>query len=107
MPAWGFGYLIFCGVLARGDWFVLIEGLPHLWLWRILFVVTGLTLYRASARLTATKLRWTISISDESHPFRVRRLVQLSPLPWSSPSFTSPSLAPAASSFLSSAGALR
>jgi hypothetical protein len=56
---WAFGYLAFSGVAARGDWFVLIDKLPYLWVWRILFVAAGLALYRASIQLAASELRWT------------------------------------------------
>jgi hypothetical protein len=55
---WAFGYLAFCGVVARADWFALIKGLPHLWLWRVLFIAAGLALYRASMQLAASELRW-------------------------------------------------
>jgi len=72
---WGFAYLIFCGVFARGDWFALIRGMPYLWLWRILFVAAGIVLYRGSVRLVASELRWIVSASDANRRFRVRRLV--------------------------------
>jgi hypothetical protein len=75
---WGVGYVIYSGVGARGDWFALIRGMPYLWLWRILFVVAGLALYRASILLVTSELRWIISADDENRHFRVRRLVLLS-----------------------------
>jgi hypothetical protein len=75
---WGFGYLIFCGVVARGDWFALIRGLSYLWLWQVLFVVIGIALYRGSMRLVASDLHWIISKSDVNWRFRVRRLILLS-----------------------------
>jgi hypothetical protein len=72
---WGFGYLIFCGVFARGDWFPLIRGMSYLWLWRILFVAVGIALYRGSVRLVASELRWIISTGETNWQIRVRRLV--------------------------------
>jgi len=75
---WGVGYIIFCGVVARGDWFALIHGLPYLWLWRVVLMVIGITLYRASMRLVAAELRWIVSRNEGSWPLRVRRVVFLS-----------------------------
>jgi hypothetical protein len=75
---WVFGYIIFSGVFARGDWFALIRGMLYLWLWRILFVGAGIVLYRGSMRLVASELRWIVSTSDTNWQFRVRRLVRTS-----------------------------
>ena len=75
---WGFGYLIFCGAAARGDWFALVRLAPNVWLWRILFVAVGLALYRGSIRLAASELHWIVPTSDSNWPTRVRRLVFIS-----------------------------
>ena len=72
---WGFGYLLFCGVVARGDWFALIRGAQYLLLWRSVFVVAGLGLYLACERLVAAELHWIVPASDANWRIRVRRLV--------------------------------
>jgi hypothetical protein len=75
---WAFGYLIFCGVVARGDWFALIREASPLWVWRVLFVIVGMVLYRLSMRLVAADLHWVISKEDPDGRFRLRRLILLS-----------------------------
>jgi len=75
---WGFGYLISCGVLARGDWFALIRGVTPVWLWRILFVAVGIVLYRGSMKLSAAELHRIVPASGTEWQFRVRRLVLIS-----------------------------
>ncbi len=75
---WGIGYVIFSGALARGDWFALIRDSSNLWIWRVLFVIVGIALYRASTRLVAAELHWIIPKSDPASRFRVRRLAWLS-----------------------------
>ena len=74
---WAFGYLIFCGVVAHGDWFALIRQASPLWVWRALFVVVGVFLYRFSSRVVAADLRWILAKDDESR-FRLRRIIFLS-----------------------------
>ena len=71
---WAFGYLIFCGVFGRGDWFALIRGLPYQWLWRSMFVVIGILLYRGCVTVSASELRWIVHPADGDSQFRVRRL---------------------------------
>jgi hypothetical protein len=66
---WAFAYLMFCGVVARGDWFALIRAAPNQWIWRIVFIALGFLLYRASINLLATELHWIDS------PSRARRLL--------------------------------
>jgi hypothetical protein len=75
---WGVGYIIFSGVVARGDWFALIQDLSYLWLWCLSFVVVGIGLYRASIRLVSAELRWIVSRNEGSWQLRVRRVVLLS-----------------------------
>ena len=75
---WAFGYLMFCGVVARGDWFALIREASPLWLWRSLFVVAGVFLYRLSIRLVASDWHWILSKDDPGSRFRLRRLILLS-----------------------------
>jgi hypothetical protein len=75
---WAFGYLIFCGVLGRGDWMALIEGTRFLWPGRFLFLGMGFVLYRASIRLAAKELRWFIPNLDSSAKQRVARLISIS-----------------------------
>lgn len=72
---WGFGYLLFCGIVARGDWFALIRGTKPLWLWRSVFVIAGLGLYLACEKLVAAELHWIVRGSDANWRTRVRRLV--------------------------------
>ena len=55
---WAFGYLMFCGVVGRGDWFALIPGLPNVWLGRIAFAVAGWLLYRWTIRLLGAGAGW-------------------------------------------------
>lgn len=75
---WAFGYLMFCGVAAHGDWFALIRDASHLGLWRVVFVLVGFVLYRFSMRLVASDFRWIISKDDPDGHFRLRRLILLS-----------------------------
>ncbi len=75
---WAFGYLIFCGVLGRGDWMALIDGTQFLWPGRLLFLVIGVALYRASIRLAAKELRWFIPSLDAGAKQRVSRLILIS-----------------------------
>ena len=70
---WGFGYLISCGVLARGDWFALVRGAKPAWLWRIVSVAIGIALYRRSMILVASELHWIVPTSDNEWPFRARK----------------------------------
>jgi hypothetical protein len=55
---WAFGYLLFCGVVGRGDWFALILGLPNVWLGRFALAVAGWLLYRWTVRLLGASLKW-------------------------------------------------
>ena len=75
---WAFGYLIFSGVLGRGDWMALITGTRFVWPGRVLFVVLGIVLYRASIRLAASELRWLIHIRDANDRARLVRLIWIS-----------------------------
>lgn len=75
---WAFGYLIFCGVVGHGDWYALIRKASHLWLWRTLFVVAGIALYRLAMRWIAAEFHWLVSEEDSDWRFRVRRLMLLS-----------------------------
>jgi hypothetical protein len=72
---WAFGYLMFCGIVARGDWFALIRSASHLWLWRALFVAVGFALYRWSERVGASELRWIVSPQSR---LRARQIVVVS-----------------------------
>lgn len=74
---WAFGYLLFCGVVARGDWFALIRDTSHQWLWRVVFVLVGFALYRFSMRLVAADFHWLLSTNDPDSRFRLRRLILL------------------------------
>jgi hypothetical protein len=75
---WAFGYMIFCGVIGRGDWMALIQGTKFIWLGRILFVLLGLLLYRASTNLAAKELRLIIPVDDPDAGSRVSRLMWIS-----------------------------
>ncbi len=48
---WESGYVLFSGVMARGDWWALVNGRPYEWVWRALYCVAGFLLYRAVVRL--------------------------------------------------------
>ncbi len=72
---WALGYLIFCGVLGRGDWMALVEGTKYLRPGRIVFVIAGIALYRASVRLAASELRWIVPVHGSDSKSRVGRLI--------------------------------
>jgi hypothetical protein len=55
---WAFGYLLFCGVVARGDWYGLVARLPFPWIWRAVLFVSGFLLYRAAINLADREMRW-------------------------------------------------
>ena len=75
---WAFGYLIFCGVLGRGDWMALIQGTRFVVPGRILFVAIGVALYRLSIRLLAKELLWVVPLQGMATKARVSRLIRLS-----------------------------
>ena len=75
---WAFGYMVFCGVTGRGDWMALIQGTKFLWPGRILFVLLGLLLYRASINLAAKELRSIFPAHDSNAGSRVSRLMWIS-----------------------------
>jgi hypothetical protein len=75
---WAFGYMIFCGLTGRGDWMALTEGTKWLWPGRMLFVLLGLLLYRASIRLLGKELRWIIPPNDSNSNSRLTRLIWIS-----------------------------
>jgi hypothetical protein len=80
-----FGYLCFSGVGGIGDWSVIIEGLPHHTLWRVLEVVAGLILYFGVAPM----LTWSgIAPFIGAGPDRVRRARRLTLLPYFVGGFT-------------------
>lgn len=56
---WAFGYLLFCGVVGRGDWYALIDGRPAIWAWRAAFVVVGWMLYRWTMRMAGSGAAWS------------------------------------------------
>jgi hypothetical protein len=56
---WALGYLAFCGITAKGDWYALIRAVPSQAIWRIIFVLVGTSLYLASMRLASTQFPWT------------------------------------------------
>jgi hypothetical protein len=51
---WAFAYLIFSGAKAGGDWWAAVQFLPYPWLWRIVFIASGIWLYRESLRAVGT-----------------------------------------------------
>jgi hypothetical protein len=63
---WAFGYLIFCGMLGRGDWMALVQGTKFIWPGRILFLLLGIVLYRSTISLVAKELRWIVPINSAS-----------------------------------------
>lgn len=74
---WGVGYLMYSGVLDRGDWLALLPR-THLWIGRVVLVVVGWVLYRWSMRVVGLELGWIVSKGEVGWEFRVRRLVLLS-----------------------------
>jgi hypothetical protein len=74
---WAFGYLIFCGVLGRGDWIALVEGTKYVWPGRLVFVVMGIALYRASISLAAREMRWIVPAHGTNVKSRLTRLVRI------------------------------
>ncbi|MFZ3247229.1 MAG: hypothetical protein WA185_19325, partial [Candidatus Acidiferrales bacterium] len=75
---WGFGYLIYCGVLGHGDWFALVAGAKREWLWRGVLIAAGIALYRASEMATAAELHWIVSSEEADWRARVGRLTVVS-----------------------------
>lgn len=74
-----FGYLCFSGVGGVGDWAVVIEGLPHHTLYRVLEVVAGVILYFVVAPLVT----WSgIAPFIGAGPDRARRASTLTLLPY-------------------------
>ncbi len=74
---WATGYLVFSGVLGRGDWMALVYR-PYLeWPLRIVFIVVGALAYRASIRLVARELHWLTDPSPENSA-RIRSLILVS-----------------------------
>ncbi len=75
---WAFGYLVFSGVFARGDWMALLECTRFAWPGRILLVIVGFALYRLSIRFAARELRWFIPAVDSAARSRVSRFILIS-----------------------------
>jgi hypothetical protein len=55
---WAVGYLVYSGVLGRGDWAELVQGLAPTWLWRPGLLALGVALYYLSAKALAGEIRW-------------------------------------------------
>src|SRR5271165_4332490 len=71
---WAFGYLIFSGITGRGDYMALVEGTKFVASGRVLFVLLGMILYRASIRLAAGELRRMIPVHGVNAAARVKHL---------------------------------
>jgi hypothetical protein len=68
---WAFGYLLFCGILGRGDWMALLP--DGFWPGRVVFALAGFALYRATTRIAARELGRILDNSERSRS-RTRRL---------------------------------
>ena len=53
----GAGYFLFSGIFGFGDWYQVIQGLPHQAAWRIGMTIFGAVLYVLVARLLAIAIR--------------------------------------------------
>ncbi len=69
---WGFGYMLFSGVMGRGDW---LASLPENQApGRVLLAIAGLVFYFASMRLAAHELGRILTGPAEEVRIRARRL---------------------------------
>ncbi len=75
---WGFGGMIYSGLLNVDDWSYLIDRLQPSWLWRSALVVGGIYLYRTSLRIIA-KMMPSIPTSDSGDYSGERRRLILIP----------------------------
>jgi hypothetical protein len=75
---WSFGYMIFSGITGIGDWMALFRNTPFLWPGRVLLVLLGFFLYRASIQVAARELRFVISRTDADSVSRITHLIWIS-----------------------------
>ena len=70
---WAFGYLLFSGVMGRGDWLAL---LPERW-WpgRVLLAIAGFLLYEAVIRIGAHEFGGVLDSSRVGAVVRAKRLI--------------------------------
>ena len=69
----GTGYFLFSGIFGIGDWAGVIQGLPFIWLWRVLMIAVGAVSYYTAMRLFASLLRPFLGSTEEPRQ-RCRRL---------------------------------
>jgi hypothetical protein len=70
---WAFGYLLFSGVMGRGDWLALLP--EHWWPGRVLLAIAGFLLYEASIRIGAHEFGGILDGSTVDMRVRARRLI--------------------------------
>lgn len=75
---WAFGYLIFSGVLNKGDWMEALRGIPPAWLWRTVMIMGGVLLYEWTLRFLAREMRAFVPINTGDWRGRVKRMMWIS-----------------------------
>jgi hypothetical protein len=72
---WAFGYLLFSGVIGRGDWLALLP--EHWWPGRVLLAIAGFLLYEASMRIVAQESGGIFDGSQVDVQVRARQLIEV------------------------------
>jgi hypothetical protein len=75
---YGAGYFVLSGIAYIGDWAVVMEGWKHVWLWRVLITVVGLSLYILFVLLAFRELGWKIGGEAGEQIQRARKICTLS-----------------------------
>ncbi|MGB7548147.1 MAG: hypothetical protein WBM14_10390 [Terracidiphilus sp.] len=101
---WAFGYLLFSGVVERGDWLALLP--DHGWPGRVLLAVAGFLLYEASIRIGAHSLGGIVYGSAANVQVRAKRLVGIAWLAGGLIAIAGPALDPRGALEMLNSGAL-
>ena len=101
---WAFGYLLFSGVVGRGDWLALLPA--HFWPGRILLAIAGFLLYEASIQVGAHQLGGILDGSQVNVRIRARRLIGIAWLAGGLIATAGPALDPRGSLEMINSGAL-
>jgi hypothetical protein len=112
---WAFGYLLFSGVMGRGDWLALLP--EHWWPGRVLLSIAGFLLYEAVIRIGVHEFEGILDSSRVGAVVRAKRLIGMAWLAGGMIATIGPALDPrgavemlnsgALSSFAAAAGLLR
>jgi hypothetical protein len=101
---WAFGYLMFSGVMGRGDWLALLPA--HWWPGRALLAIAGLVLYEATIRICANEFCRILDCSTEDVRMRAMRLIWISWLAGGVIATAGPALDPRGAMEMLNSGAL-